>query len=140
MNNFWTWLVTGVCLTASSHSVPNPAQDSGIMLAAVSRDARMLGMGGRKPAAGVAFIEPLARLTLSGEWQSLPCFADRDGKHYANEQNPCLEFEREYLSKPHNYTVVSADGRGSTINAEPTKLSECFGYTGTGTYSAAQAP
>jgi hypothetical protein len=137
MNNFWAWLLLTV-VASSQHSVPTPAQDPGVVLAAVSRDARTLGMGsGKQSAKGAAFIEPLARLTPSGEWQNLPCFADTDGKHYLN-QNACLEFEREYLRKPHTYSVVSAEGRGATIHAAPSTLNECFGYTGTGTYSGAE--
>jgi hypothetical protein len=139
MNKFWTWLLLTISVMASSrHSVPTGDQASGVMLAAVSVDARLFRMSlGAETAKGPAYVEPLARLTPSGEWQSLPCFADRDGKHPA-DQNACLEFERGYLSKPHTYTVVSADGRGATIHAAPTTLSECFGYTGTGTYFGAQ--
>ena len=139
LNNFWTSLLLTISVMASSqHSVSTPGQASGVMLAAVSPDARLFRMSlGVETAKGSAYVEPLARLTPSGEWQSLPCFADTDGKHPAN-QNACLEFERDYLSKPHIYTVVSADGRGATIHAAPVTLSECFGYAGTGTYSGAQ--
>ena len=139
MNNFWAWLLLTISVMASSqHSVPTPVQDSGVMLAAVSRDVRVFRMSlGVDTAKGPVYVEPLARLTPSGEWRSLPCFADTDGKHYLNP-NACSEFEQEYLSKPHTYTVVSAEGRGATIDAAPTALSECFGYTGTGTYSGAE--
>ncbi len=139
MNNFWTWLLLTLSVMASSqHSVPTPAQGSEVMLAAVSRDARMLGGGfGKEATKGVAFVEPLAGLTPSGELRSLPCFADRDGKKYANQQDACLRFEREYLSKPHIYTVVSSEAHGATINASPIALGDCFEYTGTGTYSSA---
>ena len=71
----------------------------------------------------------LARLTQSGEWKSLPCGPD-------NQKN-CLKFAHEYLSKPHSYTVISADGKGATIRAAPTTLGECYGFSGTGTYSGA---
>ena len=137
--SIWRSLVLTASLIAlSQQSMPVPSQDSGVMLAAVSRDARMLGMGsGKVSATGTAFIEPLGRLTPSGEWQNLPCFADTDGKHYLN-RNACLKFEREYLNKPHIYSVISAEARGATIHAEPTTLDECFGYTGTGTYSGAE--
>jgi len=139
MNNSWAWLLLTVSVMASSqHSVPTSAQRSDVMLAAVSRDAHMRGMGvGEETEKGTAYVEPLARLTPSGDWQSLPCFADTDGKHPA-DRKACLEFERDYLSKPHTYTVVSAEGRGATINAAPATLSECFDYTGTGTYSGAK--
>jgi hypothetical protein len=118
-------------MVLSQQSMPTSSHDSGVMLAAVSLDARMLGMGsGKENAKGAAFVEPLARLTSSGEWQSLPCFADRDGKRYAaNQQEACSKFEREYLSKPHTYTVVSADGRGAKVNAPLATLTECSGYT-----------
>ena len=139
MNKFWTWLLLTISVMASSrHSVPTRDQASGVMLAAVSVDARLFRMSlGVETEKGPVYVEPLARLTPSGEWQRLPCFADTDGKRPA-DQNACLEFERGYLSKPHTYTVVSADGRGATIHAAPTALSECFGYAGTGTYSGAQ--
>lgn len=141
MNSFWIWLLLTVPFAASSeHFVPTAAQASGgAMLAAVSRDARMLGMGSGKGAAtGATFVEPFARLTSSGEWQSLACFADRDGKRYdENQRAACLKFEREYLSEPHSYTVVSAEGRGATISAAPTTLGDCFEYTEKGAYSGA---
>jgi hypothetical protein len=140
MNSSWVWLPLTVFLMASSqHSVPTPARGSDVMLAAVSHDTRMRGTGlGEETEKGAAYVEPLARLTPSGEWRSLPCFADRDGKNSADQQNACSQFEKEYLSKPHIYTVVSAEGRGATINAAPVRLSECFDYTGKGTYSGAE--
>jgi len=100
------------------------------MLAAVSRDEDLLrgGIGPSKwTGRGTIAVEPLARLTAAGEWSSIPCSAN-------NEKN-CRKFEREYLSKPHDYTVVGADGKGTTIRSKPTTLSECFDYGGTGTYS-----
>src|ERR1700687_2139971 len=117
MSNFWAWLLLAVCVMASlQHAAPTPAQGSSVMLAAVSHDANMRGMGlGEETAKGAAYVEPLARLTASGECRSLPCFADRDGKQYANQQDACSKFGQEYLSKPHTYTVVSADGWGATI-------------------------
>src|SRR5882762_3514817 len=124
-------------MASQQRSAPAPAQDSGVMLAAVSLDARVFRMSfGEDTAKGPVYVEPMGLLTPSGEWRNLPCFADRDGKHYAN-QDACLEFERDYLNKPHTYTLVSAAGSGGTVTAAPTKLSECFGYTGTGTYSGA---
>jgi hypothetical protein len=140
MNNSWAWLLLTVSVMASpQHSVPTSDQRSDVMLAVVSRDARMRGMGvGEETEKGTAYVEPLAHLTPSGVWRSLPCFADRDGKHYTDQQNACSQFGREYLSKPHTYTVVSAEGRGATINAAPATLNECFDYTGTGTYSGAK--
>ncbi len=134
MSSFWTCLVLSASVIAlSQQSMPAPSQDSGIMLAAVSRHPGMLSGGivsGKLTAKGTAALEPLAWLTPSGEWRSLPC----DAKN----QSGCRKFERDYLSKPHTYTVVSADGRGATINAAPVALGDCFEYTGTATYSGAE--
>jgi len=102
------------------------------MLAAVSRYESMFagGIGPSKwTGRGTVAVEPLAYITRSGEWSSLPC-ASGTGKG-------CRKFEREYLSKPHVYTVISADGKGATVQAAPTTLSECYGYQGVGTYSGA---
>jgi len=74
-------------------------------------------------------VEPLGYLTQSGEWKALPCGKDRP--------KTCPRFAREYLSKPHTYTVVSAEGQGATIQAAPATLSECRDYSGPGTYSGA---
>src|SRR6266481_1969008 len=109
MNNVWTWFLLAAFLLAPSHqSTPTPSHDSGVMLAAISFNARMAGMGsGKKAANDPVFVEPFARLTSSGEWQSLPCFADRDGRRYDDgQQAACSKFAKEYLSKPHTYTVV----------------------------------
>jgi hypothetical protein len=101
-----------------------------ITLAAVSRDSSMLS-GGFGPSKwtrrGTVLVEPLAFVTESGKWSNLPCSS--------LTQTNCLKFERDYLSKPHLYTVVSADGRGATVHAKPTTLDECFDFGGTGTYS-----
>jgi hypothetical protein len=140
MNNSWKWFLLAISLIAiSEKSRPTSPQESDVMLVAVSHDARMLGLGPEKEnAKGTAFVEPLARLTSSGEWKSLPCFADRDGKKYAaTQQEDCSKFEKVYLSKPHTYTVVSADGRGATVSAQPVALDECLSYTEKGTYSGA---
>jgi hypothetical protein len=102
------------------------------MLAAVSRIGSMLsgGIGGDQwTGRGTVVAEPLARLTSSGEWKSLPCAA---GKKIV-----CLKFAREYLAKAHSYTVVSADGKGALIRTAPTTLDECYDFSGPGTYSGA---
>lgn len=103
-----------------------------IRLAAVSRDESMLrgGIGSSKwTGRGTVVVEPLAFVTESGQWSSLPC-ASGTGKN-------CLKFEHDYLSKAHVYWVISPSGKGATVRAKPTTLSECFDYSGTGTYSDA---
>lgn len=100
------------------------------MLVGVSHDETMFkgGIGSATNAPkGTAAIEPFARITASGTWQHLPC--DQ------RENNPCIGFERNYLSKPHQYIVVGPDGVGARISATPVTLSECYGYDSTATYS-----
>lgn len=102
------------------------------MLAAVSRIDSMLSGGissDKWTGRGTVVVEPLARLTSSGEWKSLACSAGK--------RNDCLKFAREYLNRPHSYTVVSSDGKGAVIHAAPTTLSECYDFSGPGTYSGA---
>ena len=99
------------------------------MVVAVTRSGSYLtgGLGGaRKAAEGSAYIEQIAWLSPSGDWKRLPC--DR------KSLKGCLQFEHDYLKKSHSYIVVSADGRGAAIHAEPTALSECYNYSGKGTY------
>jgi hypothetical protein len=101
-----------------------------VMIAAVSRDA-IGGLGpSRRTKSGIVEAEPLAFLSPSGEWQALPC------KPGTGEG--CKKFAREYLSKKHTYKVISADGIGAAVHAPPVTLSECFGYSGDGTYSGAR--
>jgi hypothetical protein len=118
-------------------AVASPGQQSGprpggakVMLAAVSRDEDLLrgGIGPSKwTGRGTVAVEPLAFVTEAGEWSSIPCSTD-------NQKN-CVKFQREYLSKPQDYTVVGPDGKGAMVRSKPTTLSECFDYGGSGTYS-----
>lgn len=100
------------------------------MLVAVSRDDSMLAGGissSEWTGRGTVDVEPIAHLTATGSWIDIPCSSD-------NQKN-CVNFAHHYLSKPHTYTIVSAGGKGVSIHAQPTTLSECFDYSGTGTYS-----
>lgn len=131
MSRLWTWLLSVAFATAlAQQPVSIPSQDADVMLAAVSRDQFMFSGGigsGKWTGRGTVVVEPLASLTQSGEWKSLPC-------NSSNQKN-CVKFVHEYLNKPHAYTVISADGKGATIHAAPTTLTECYGFSGTGTYS-----
>jgi hypothetical protein len=133
MSCVWAWLLFCVSATAVAQQPSPPAsQDADIMLAAVSRDQSMLSGGiasSKWTGRGTVVVEPLARMTPLGQWVDLPCSSK-------NQKN-CLKFARDYLSKVHLYTVVSADGKGATIHSAPTTLSECYDYSGTGTYSGA---
>lgn len=119
-----------VALTALGQKDTFSLASAQVTLAAVSRDESLLrgGIGPSKwTSRGTLLAEPLAVVTESGEWTSLPCSA--------KAQKNCLKFQHSYLSKPHIYTVVSADGKGATVHSKPTTLSECFDYSGVASYS-----
>ena len=126
----WLAIVPMSCLLLIVPLQSIPQGEPSIMLAAVSRDNAMLtgGIGkGTRTRDGQVFIEPIARLSASGAWQSLGCsHLDHKG---------CAVFARSYLNHPHTYTVVSGKGFGATVHAAPVKLDECNSYTGTATYS-----
>jgi hypothetical protein len=125
LHRLLTLFVLGELALASGQQLEQTA--SPVMIAAVSRDS-IGGLGpSRRTKSGAVEAEPLAFLLPSGEWQALPC------KPGTGEG--CKKFAREYLSKNHTYTVISADGMGATIHTSPVTLSECFGYSGDGTYS-----
>ncbi|HMD77658.1 MAG TPA: hypothetical protein VKG86_09815 [Terracidiphilus sp.] len=133
MSRLWAWLFLGASLIAlAQQPVQATSQDADVMLAAVSRNQYMFtgGIGPDKwTGKGTVEVEPLGYITESGEWKALPCSKDW--------LKTCPKFAREYLSKPHTYTVVSADGQGAMIQSAPTTLSECHFYNGPGTYTGA---
>jgi len=104
-----------------------------VMIVAVSRDDSVLSGGissGRLIAHEKVAVEPFAWLSPGGEWKAIDC----------DEGHPqaCKTFDREYLSKPQVYTVVSADGRGAKVSVDEMELDdECFGYGGLGVFSGA---
>lgn len=127
------WFLFGLPIAAApQQAVQTSSQNTSVMLAAVSRSDSMF-VGGisccKWTERRTVAVEPLARLTFSGKWTSIPC----DGDH----PTACRKFEHEYLSKSRIYTVVSADGKGARVHAVPTTLGDCYGYNGTGTYSGA---
>ena len=122
----------GVSAQERTSVVLSPANNKKVMLAAVSRDESLLAGGissSKWTGRGTAIVEPIAYLTSSGAWTSPPCSSE--------SQKSCFTFARDYLSKPHLYTVVSSDGKEAAVHARPASLGECFDYAGTGTYSGA---
>ena len=110
----------------------------GVLLTAVSRDDAVLAGGistGIRSPEGIATIEPIAWLTPDGFWQDLPCnyqwVTDAD-------QARCRDFAAAFLSHSRQYTIVSADGFGATVQAPPSKLTHCNAYSVKGLYSGAK--
>jgi len=137
--------VVCVCVVLGA-SVLAPAQQSdgrsdrggNVMVVAAERDTNVNASGttyGELLEKGKVAVSPLAWLTPTGEWKPIEC----DDDH----ADACKNFDREYLKKPHTYSVISADGRGATVKVETMKLApqddpdSCFGYGGDGTYSGA---
>jgi hypothetical protein len=128
MNRIWICLfclVSAISL-AQQQKPASPAKVLDLMMVDVStRDAR----------SRTVYVGPIAWLSTSGEWKKIAC----DNDH----PDECRKFNRDYLKKPHTYTVVSADGRGASVQVERMDLTpnddpdECFGYGGDGTYSGA---
>ena len=104
------------------------------MIVAVSHQDSVLGGGigsGNNMPIGQVGVAPIAWISPSGVWKAIRC----DESHIED----CKRFDQEYLRKPHDYTVVSADGRGSQVQVDKMKFSafqlnpdECFGFGGMG--------
>jgi hypothetical protein len=109
---------------------PN-SEATDVMVVGVAHDASVMGGGissSNFEAPGKAGVQPIAWLSPSGGWKKILC----DESH----SSECKDFDREYLSRPHTYTVVSADGKGAIVHIEKMALDdECFGIGGQGTFS-----
>lgn len=103
-----------------------------VMVVAVAHDASVAGGGIGASSflpSGIASVDPIGWITAEGKWIQLDC---TDGKPMA-----CRKFDRTYLSHPHDYSVISADGQGSTVHVQRMELDqECFGILGRGKFSA----
>lgn len=71
-------------------------------------------------------VEPMAFVNAEGKWSPIVC----DDGH----TRECAAFDRGYLRYPHSYKLIGIAASEIEINARPTKLSECYGFSGTGTY------
>jgi len=107
------------------------------MIVSVARNSSVMGGGIISSSylpKGKVDVEPIAYVSPSGDWKGLSCYQMDSG----GESPGCKEFDRDYLSKPHDYTVVSADGQGATVHVNRMQLDdECFGIYGKGTFSGA---
>jgi len=132
-----TCVVLCISVVASAQQ-PAGRSDHGddVMIVAVAHDTSVYDGGttfGELMKGRNVDVMPLAWLTPNGDWRKIDCDYDHP--------NACLKFDREYLKKPHTYSVISADGRGATVRVETMKLTpqddpdSCFGYGGDGTYS-----
>ncbi|HEY4379359.1 MAG TPA: hypothetical protein VGN01_03375 [Acidobacteriaceae bacterium] len=128
-----TWIsLVAAQVVALPQQPQSPASSTAdVMVVAVDRDNSVLaggiGTGKIRPHSEVGVV-PLAWLSPSGQWIAIQC----------DEYHPkaCHAFERDYLKKPHSYTVVSPDGRDAIIHVAHMALDdECFGYGGQGTSS-----
>ncbi len=99
------------------------------MIVGVAHDDSVMGggiSGKHQMDPGMVDVEPIAWINPQGEWKKLTCV------EYKSPE--CRKFDREYLSKPHNYSVVSADGRDAIVHVDRMVLDdECFGIGGQGT-------
>lgn len=133
----WSVFVALACLAAQGMAASRSAgkaPDDGIVITAVSRDGAVLSGGistGIRTLDGVADMEQIARLTTSGVWEELPC-----NYHWLTDADiaRCRAFAASYLSEPHQYTIVSADGYGATVQSSPSRLNRCYGITSQGIY------
>lgn len=121
------------CIAVSRQSPEAP--NGNVVITAVSRDASVLSGGistGVRTVDGVANVEQIAWLTPSGEWLDLPC-----NYHWITDADiaRCRAFASSYLSRPHQYTIVSADGYGDTVESSPSRMSDCYSFASQGTYS-----
>lgn len=129
------FVITGlIAAAAMGASSPHPARTchhrTDTIILAVSRDDGFIGgisCCDRTKHGSIA-EKPIGRLSSSGAWSPLTnCSSD--------DSSGCKVFEQNFLSKRHDYRVVSHDGYGSIVRVGPMKLSDCYGYSGMGTYS-----
>lgn len=128
-------LIVGVSVMAFPQRAARAQHKSAdLVVVAVSRDDSALTGGisccGPTTKPGTLIEKPVARLSLSGNWSELT------GCNSENSAT-CGAFQRDFLSKPHIYRVVSDDGYGALVHVAPTTLSECYNYSEEGVYSGA---
>jgi hypothetical protein len=136
MKNQWLGLCFVLSATLTSQTpAPSSNSASDVMVVGVAHDDSVIagGIGSSHfDLPGVVGVEPIAWLNSAGEWKKMSCI-ESPGPGFSQE---CKKFDRDYLSKPHDYTVVSADGKGAIVHVDRMALDdECFGIGGQGTFS-----
>jgi hypothetical protein len=133
MKHLWIGLfsvISTVLYSQAPTSAPS-REANDVMVVGVAHDSSVMGGGissSNLLAPGKASVQPIGWLTPAGEWKRIRCDP--------NQPKECKRFDREYLSKPHSYTVVSADGKGAAVQVERMTLDdECFGYGGQGIFA-----
>lgn len=119
-------------LTGPVDQTVAPVRSDRVMVVAVAHDDSVLG-GGISSSnflpPGTAGVEPIGWITTLGDWVQLDCTGDKP--------EACKKFDRTYLSRPHDFSVVSADGYNTTVHVQRMELDhECFGMSGAGRFSA----
>lgn len=126
-------LIVIPALAAPQNSAENTGQT--IMITAVSRDGAILNNGistGIRTPPGIASVEQIAWLTPAGLWHDLPC-----NYHWVTDLDisRCRDFAASYLGHFHNYTVISPDGFGASVQSAPARLANCYSFASHGVYS-----
>jgi hypothetical protein len=129
--------ILSVVLAAQSTKPATIPEPGDVMIVGVAHDSSVMGGGissSQFLPQGKVAVEPFATVTPSGEWRLLSCYETSSG----NNSPGCKNFDRDYLRKPHDYSVVSADGFGATVHVNRMSLDdECFGIYGHGTFTGA---
>lgn len=125
----------GMLVSQSPVTEPSNAPQE-TMVVGVAHDDSVTGGGigsSHFLAPGKADVQPIAWITPDGQWKKLSCNGINPAGGYSSA---CKNFDRDYLSKPHDYTVVSADGQNAIVHVKRMALdNECFGIGGQGAFT-----
>ena len=140
MKNLWLGvLVFSPAILISQASTPAASSaNSRVMIVGVAHDNSIMG-GGISSSHFLSFgkveAQPIAWISPAGEWKRISCV----GTNGPGLSPECERFNRDYLSKPHDYTVVSADGFGAVVHVKRMVLDQdCFGFGGDGDITGGQ--
>ena len=124
------WLLLASPVFLGGQSAPNGNVQANVMIVSVVHDSSITGGGNSSSnllRPGEAQVDPIAWMTPEGQWIDIACSETKSAA--------CRRFDRDYLSKPHTYTVVSADGKGTSVVVPRMTLDqECFGFGWRGSF------